>query len=160
MNNIPLNIDWQQILLHLFNFVILAGGLYVLLYKPVKDFMEKRTQYYRDMDEEAERKLNAAKRMEEEYGQKMAQAEARISEERIEAAQRAEDAAELRLRDAGVQADKILADARKNAQEERQRMMNAAEKEIAALAALAAQRLVQESMDSTCEQFFEAAGKE
>ena len=25
--NIPLNIDWQQILLHLFNFTILAGGL-------------------------------------------------------------------------------------------------------------------------------------
>ena len=24
--NIPLNIDWQQILLHLFNFSILAGG--------------------------------------------------------------------------------------------------------------------------------------
>ena len=30
--NIPLNIDWQQILLHLLNFVILAGGLYLLLY--------------------------------------------------------------------------------------------------------------------------------
>ena len=28
--NIPLNIDWQQILLHLLNFVILAGGLYLL----------------------------------------------------------------------------------------------------------------------------------
>ena len=23
---IPLNVDWQQILLHLFNFIILAGG--------------------------------------------------------------------------------------------------------------------------------------
>lgn len=31
--NIPLNIDWQQILLHLFNFAILAGGLYLLLYR-------------------------------------------------------------------------------------------------------------------------------
>ena len=40
--NIPLNIDWQQILLHLLNFVILAGGLYLLLYKPVKTVMEKR----------------------------------------------------------------------------------------------------------------------
>lgn len=39
---VPLNIDWQQILLHLFNFLILAGGLYLLLYKPVKAFMEKR----------------------------------------------------------------------------------------------------------------------
>ena len=38
----PLNIDWQQILLHLLNFVILAGGLYFLLYKPVKNFMLAR----------------------------------------------------------------------------------------------------------------------
>ncbi len=35
---IPLNIDWQQILLHIFNLLILVGGLYLLLYKPVKDF--------------------------------------------------------------------------------------------------------------------------
>ena len=45
--SIPLNIDWQQILLHLFNFAILAGGLYLLLYKPVKQFMEQREADYR-----------------------------------------------------------------------------------------------------------------
>ena len=49
--NIPLNIDWQQILLHLLNFVILAGGLYLLLYKPVKTFMEKRQQYYQEQEQ-------------------------------------------------------------------------------------------------------------
>lgn len=44
---IPLNVDWQQILLHLFNFIILFGGLWLLLYKPVKDFMAKREAYSR-----------------------------------------------------------------------------------------------------------------
>ena len=38
----PLNIDWQQILLHWMNLAILTGGLYVLLYKPVKEFIAKR----------------------------------------------------------------------------------------------------------------------
>lgn len=52
--NIPLNIDWQQILLHLLNFVILAGGLYFLLYKPVKQFMAKREEHYRSVDAQAE----------------------------------------------------------------------------------------------------------
>ena len=33
---LPLNIDWQQILLHALNLVILVGGLYALLFKPVK----------------------------------------------------------------------------------------------------------------------------
>ena len=52
--NIPLNIDWQQILLHLFNFTILAGGLYLLLYRPVKEFMKKRDAYYQGINDQAE----------------------------------------------------------------------------------------------------------
>jgi hypothetical protein len=35
MTGVPLNIDWQQILLHLFNFTILFGILYILLYSTV-----------------------------------------------------------------------------------------------------------------------------
>ena len=42
MTGVPLNVDWQQILLHLLNFTILFGALYILLYKPVKDFMKGR----------------------------------------------------------------------------------------------------------------------
>ena len=60
--NIPLNIDWQQILLHLLNFVILAGGLYLLLYKPVKAFMEKRQQYYQEQDAKAAKTLADAEK--------------------------------------------------------------------------------------------------
>ena len=40
---IPLNVDWQQILLHLFNFIILFGGLWLLLYKAVKKRLSKST---------------------------------------------------------------------------------------------------------------------
>ena len=46
----PLNIDWRQILLHLFNFCILAIALYFLLYKPVKNFMAKRSARYEEED--------------------------------------------------------------------------------------------------------------
>ena len=46
----PLNIDWQQILLHWLNLAILTGGLYFLLYKPVKEFMTKREAHYRSLD--------------------------------------------------------------------------------------------------------------
>ena len=52
----PLNIDWQQILLHLLNFVILFAGLWLLLYKPVRNFMQKRNEEYENRDAEAERK--------------------------------------------------------------------------------------------------------
>ena len=56
----PLNIDWQQILLHWMNLAILIGGLYFLLYKPVKDFMEKREAHYRELDRQAAGKLEEA----------------------------------------------------------------------------------------------------
>ena len=54
---IPLNIDWQHILLHVFNFVILVGGLYFLLYNPIRKFIAKREEHYRKLDEEANAKL-------------------------------------------------------------------------------------------------------
>ena len=49
----PLNINFQQILLHALNFVILAVGLYVLLYGPVVKFMEQRKAHFADMEKDA-----------------------------------------------------------------------------------------------------------
>ena len=74
--NIPLNIDWQQILLHLLNFVILAGGLYLLLYKPVKAFMEKRQQYYQEQDAKAAKTLADAEKTAAEVRQQLKNADA------------------------------------------------------------------------------------
>ena len=51
--NIPLNIDWQQILLHALNLVLLVAGLYLLLYKPVKKFMAQREARYQGMADAA-----------------------------------------------------------------------------------------------------------
>ena len=53
---VPLNIDWRQILLHLLNFVILFAVLYFLLYKPVKNYGEKRKKHYADLDAAAKDK--------------------------------------------------------------------------------------------------------
>ena len=38
----PLNIDFLQVLLHMLNFVILAGGLTFLLFKPINKFPRKQ----------------------------------------------------------------------------------------------------------------------
>ena len=87
MTGVPLNIDWQQILLHLFNFTILFGALYILLYKPVRDFMAKRTAYYADMDTRAEDALKAAEESRESYDDARTEAE-REKEEIISSAQK------------------------------------------------------------------------
>ena len=83
--NIPLNIDWQQILLHLMNFVILAGGLYFLLYKPVKAFMDKRAAYYQERADQAAQTTQAAQQLKADYEARLSAADDEIREEKKQA---------------------------------------------------------------------------
>ena len=78
----PLNIDWQQILLHWMNLAILAGGLYFLLYKPVVGFMQKREQHYKDMENKAQAELQKAQEAKAQYEAKLDAAEEEIREAR------------------------------------------------------------------------------
>lgn len=148
--NIPLNIDWQQILLHLFNFTILTGGLYFLLYKPVKDFMEKRTAFYKTMEEEAENRLDNAKHMEEEYECRLNQIDAEIAEKKAEAVKEAEEAANAVLDDARKQKEKIIADAHGIAQNDRKKILMEAKEDVVKLA-LAATKKMLNTEEGSCE---------
>ena len=125
--NIPLNIDWQQILLHLLNFVILAGGLYLLLYKPVKTFMEKRQQYYQEQDAKAAKTLADAEKTAAEVRQQLKNADA--------------DAAA-----------KLAA-----AQREHDKQLSDAQKELKDLAVTATEKLVLQSDGDAFDQFLDAA---
>ena len=87
MTGLPLNIDWQQILLHLFNFTILFGALYILLYKPVKDFMSRRTAYYAEMDSKAEDALKEAESSRDAYDEKIKAFDDEVRAERAKVGQ-------------------------------------------------------------------------
>ena len=99
----PLNIDWQQILLHWMNLAILIGGLYFLLYKPVKDFMEKREAHYRELDRQAAGKLEEAEQIKAACQAKLDGAEAEIHRARSKAQQAAQQAADAQLAQAQEQ---------------------------------------------------------
>lgn len=156
--NIPLNIDWQQILLHLFNFSVLLAGLYLLLYKPVKDFMDKRTAYYEQLDHDTKEKLEKAQALEQSYQKQLAQADDEISQLKAKAALEAERAADEQMKNAKKQAEKMLADAQDGARKEREKILAQTQQDIAKLAAVAAEKLVLESLDSAYDQFLQAAG--
>ena len=93
--NIPLNIDWQQILLHFFNFSILVGGLYLLLFKPVKRFMEKREKHYADMEAAAVAREKDTEALKAAMAQREADFDAVLEEKRAAAAKEAEAFAQL-----------------------------------------------------------------
>lgn len=156
--NIPLNIDWQQILLHLFNFTVLAAGLYLLLYKPVKDFMDKRTSYYKQLDDEAKEKLSKAQEMEAAYKDQLSRADSEISQNKAKAALEAERAADEQIKSAKKRAEKMIVDAQEKAKKEREKILAETQQDIARLAAVATEKLVLESLDSAYDQFLNAAG--
>lgn len=154
----PLNIDWQQILLHLFNFVILFAVLYFLLYKPVKQFMEKRTEYYKDLDMQADAKLADSERLREEYENKLNTVQGEIAEQKEKAHKELEIANAARIKRAEEEAAKIIADAHGVIEQERANMLSKAQNEIADMVASATEKIVlQSDTAESYEQFFAAA---
>ena len=140
--NIPLNIDWQQILLHLLNFAILAGGLYLLLFKPVKAFMEKRESYYQNMDSEAKQKLQDAEALKDSYTRQLDSAAQEIAQKKADAQKAIEASRSEQLKAAKDEADRILQAARANTEREHDKMLRDAQKEMADLAVTAAEKLL------------------
>ena len=140
--NIPLNIDWQQILLHLFNFTILAGGLYFLLYKPVKSFMDERTAYYQRIEKEAAEKIKQAREYEEEYKRRLEMADLEIGRKKTQASRDAEKLAEITLDEARRQKEQIIAQAREEGRREKEKFLQDAKEEIVELAIAATAKML------------------
>lgn len=155
--SIPLNIDWQQILLHLFNFAILAGGLYLLLYRPVKQFMEQRQAHYQDMDRAAEQKKEQVDRLNTEYQEKLSQVDAAIARKKADAEQELEQLRAQQVAAARQEADRILAKAQESAKRERAELMEKASRELVDAAVATAEKIALGAGGDPYEQFLNLA---
>ena len=137
----PLNIDWQQILLHWMNLVILAGGLYFILYMPVKKFITKREEHFKQLEEQANDKIAEAEQFKAQYGEKLAAADEEIHQARAKAQQALDQSAQEQLDQARAQAEQIVAQARLQADRIKEQAVNDSQDEIRRLAEKAAGRL-------------------
>ena len=154
----PLNIDLQQILLHVFNFVILYFGLYFILYKPVKKYMDKRQDEYAKMDEEAKKNLAEAQEKNAEYEAILAGADKEIAEKRKAAAAEMDHAREESEAEAKVAADEIIKNAKKQAVTEKEKILKDAQKEITGLVEAATRKIMLKSdSDNVYEEFLSDA---
>ncbi len=155
--SIPLNIDWQQILLHLFNFAILAGGLYLLLYKPVKQFMEQREADYRKAYDAAQAAQAQAEQLKADQTARLAQADADLAQKRAQAEQELEELRARQMASAKKEAEAILAKARESARHEREEMISRATKELMEAAASAAEKIALGADGDPYDQFLRLA---
>ena len=161
--SLPLNIDLQQILLHLLNFVVLFGILYFLLYSPVKEFMDQRIDHYKEMDEKARKDSADAEKSKTEYDQKLAAVDSEIDMKKQEARRAMNEQKEKSIAAAKKEAARIIDDANRKAESDRRKMIEDAEGEIADIAADAAEKIllksgVSESYDQFLEAVADAAG--
>lgn len=157
----PLNIDWQQILLHLLNFVILAFGLWLLLYKPVKKFMKKREDSYTEREEQTKAALEDAERKKQEYDEKLSAAEEEIATTRQEALAEVAELREQRIQAAKAEAEGIVADAVTKAEDEKRKIKESADADIRDIVSDLTNKVVMDSLvDEAYETFLSQAEKE
>ena len=155
--NIPLNIDWQQILLHWLNLAILVGGLYFILFKPVKQFMEKRAAYYKELDQQAAQKLEQAESIKAQYQAKLDGVEVELHEARQKAQLAVQQSAEEQIKQAQAQARQIVAQAQAQAEHSKEKAIKDAHKEVRQLAMEAAEMLAFHPEVDPFDQFLDTA---
>ena len=155
--NLPLNIDLRQILLHMLNFVILAFGMYFILYKPVKEFMYKRTKIYEDMDSEAKENLASSENLKKEYEQKLSLADEEMKKRKEKSeAQANADAAKI-IEKAQKEAEDIISRSKKQAEYESKEALRRANREISEITVAAAKKAIYNDTSEAFDAFLKSA---
>lgn len=150
----PLNIDLQQVFLHLLNVAILFAALYFILYKPVRRFMEARREEYEERESRTQEELRAAEQSRADYEEKLANAQEEISKMREMARAETRAEREKRLTAAQAEADRIVATAQNTAHTERERILADAQKEIAQIVTDATEKIAVEGDTSAAYESF------
>ena len=143
----PLNIDFVQVLLHLLNFVILAGGLTLLLYKPVRKFLDERRARFEALAEQNQAAREESERLQAAYATRLADAEAEIAAQREQAERESAEVARNYLDAAKTKAAAILANAEEEAESRRAQILDSAQTEIGELVIEATQKLLTDTAD-------------
>ncbi|MDD3946606.1 MAG: ATP synthase F0 subunit B [Clostridia bacterium] len=112
---LPLGLNFFEILLEMFNLAILVVGVRFLLYKPVKKYMEKRSEEYKKAEEESEQKRKEAEDLKLQY-------EKVLEESRQNAITCSKEATASAM----IQAEEIV----ENAKTEAERILQKAEEEL------------------------------
>lgn len=155
----PLNIDIQQILLHMLNFVILFAVLYFVLYKPVRNFMDRRDEDFNEKNDRANRVMEEADSAKSAYEEKLSGIEDEIKSLREDARKKGVEEADAIREQARREADEILEDARRKAEQAKTAAVRSADNQIRALAEQAAEKLVIESTARAYENFIETVNR-
>ena len=135
-------IDWQQILLHVFNFIILAAGLTFLLFKPVRKIIREREQKYKDSAEQHAKRKQEIAELEREKEARFAGLDGELAEHRKTLTAQTERRNKQLVAETERQIEEMIAAGRRKAEEERAAYLASAGNEIAEMVVKSAGKLL------------------
>lgn len=138
-----LGISLTEFVFYLINFLILVGVLTKFLYKPFLNVLDKRKQTIQDALENAEMVNRRADEKMEAYSRRIANVEEEGREIIREAKVRADAQAAEIINEANEKASKMIASAEKQIELEKQKAVEDMKQQIASLALLAAEKIVE-----------------
>ena len=151
-----------DLILNILNIVILFVIVRILVYKPVKKFMDARTARVTAAAEDAGAKAKAAEELSEQLRAQLADAANDADRIRNEAAAAAKAQADNVLKEAGEQADRIVSEAKERAEAEREEVLSSLRSDIASSAEAIAGKILErkvsdEDTKRIAEEFFREA---
>ncbi|MBI2165810.1 MAG: F0F1 ATP synthase subunit B [Chloroflexi bacterium] len=142
-----LGFHWPSLVIYLVNFLILLGILYVMGYKPILRMLDQRSEKIKESLEEADRVRRESAKAQEEMQQRLEEAHQegqRLLEEARQAAERYREEERKRARQ---EAAAFLERARGEIRKERDSAIEEVRGQFADLAILAAERVIERSLD-------------
>ena len=136
-----LGINWQDILLHVFNFALLAILLNELLFNPISEFIENREAHYKNLDTEKEKTLQDAQALLEERNSKLASIHQEAKEIKDQAMRESQEQANLKIETAQAEGEKIIEQSRIKAKLERDTLIRNTRKDLKEVVVEAAAKL-------------------
>ena len=129
------------------NFILLVALIYRLLYKPVREFLDKRTQEIEGKIQSAEEKEAAADALRLDLEEQVKENRQRSRQFLDEAERRAENIQESLLAEAKKESQALLRRAREEIRLEKEKAWAELKSEVADLSLLLASKVIQENLD-------------
>lgn len=136
-----LGINFQQILLHVFNFAILLLVLNELLYKPIVKFIDDRENYYKSMDKEKNENLEKSKELLNQRNQELKDIYIEANKIKEEAIKESQIQAKQEIDQAKEEGKKLLEKARVQSLVEKDILIRNTKKDLREVAIEAAAKL-------------------
>lgn len=158
-----LGVSLTEFVFYLINFLILVGLLTKFLYRPFLNMLETRKQSIQDALDNAEMVNRRADEKMENYNRQIAKMESKGRDIIKEAKERAEAQAAEILEEANAKADAIVVSAQRQVEREREKALEDMKQQVAALALLAAEKIIERSIaqtgqDQIVDEIIEQAG--